>query len=263
VTRSLLVRIFDKQMRIATRKDYAGESPYRDIAGYGILGAAKDDRWCGSRASAADARSGTIVMVPKGAAAVSASIEFVWDSRDLNIWRGGGKVEFALGRALRLAGNQALRAMGAESNISVRRRKRMREGEVMKGLPLVFTGSRTAIKDMVWRMKVSGKPVPLSAFPHIDTRKQGVLVRVNVGGSTKRLPGAFVATLRSGHEGIFKRRGKARLPIDELFSSRISDTMKDEAIILHVQGVAFNRMQTAYQRGLERELGKLKRKGDL
>lgn len=35
----LLVRIFDKQMRIATHRDALGESPYRDIAGYGILGA--------------------------------------------------------------------------------------------------------------------------------------------------------------------------------------------------------------------------------
>lgn len=35
----LLVRIFDKQMRIANRKDAFGESPYKDIAGYGILGA--------------------------------------------------------------------------------------------------------------------------------------------------------------------------------------------------------------------------------
>lgn len=35
----LLVRIFDKQMRIATDRDALGESPYADIAGYGILGA--------------------------------------------------------------------------------------------------------------------------------------------------------------------------------------------------------------------------------
>jgi hypothetical protein len=34
----LMVRIFDKQMRIATDKDAFGESPYQDIAGYGILG---------------------------------------------------------------------------------------------------------------------------------------------------------------------------------------------------------------------------------
>lgn len=38
-----LVRIFDKCMRIATRKNAFGESPYRDIAGYGVLGAAKDE----------------------------------------------------------------------------------------------------------------------------------------------------------------------------------------------------------------------------
>jgi hypothetical protein len=35
----LIVRIFDKLMRIATAKDALGESPYRDIAGYGLLGA--------------------------------------------------------------------------------------------------------------------------------------------------------------------------------------------------------------------------------
>jgi hypothetical protein len=35
----LLVRCFDKQMRIATDRDALGESPFIDIAGYGILGA--------------------------------------------------------------------------------------------------------------------------------------------------------------------------------------------------------------------------------
>ena len=33
-----MVRIFDKQMRIATDKDALGESPYGDITGYGLLG---------------------------------------------------------------------------------------------------------------------------------------------------------------------------------------------------------------------------------
>jgi len=33
-----LVRIFDKQMRIATDAGAFGESPYSDIAGYGLLG---------------------------------------------------------------------------------------------------------------------------------------------------------------------------------------------------------------------------------
>jgi len=37
----LLARIFDKMMRIANRKEAFDEDPYRDIAGYGILGSAK------------------------------------------------------------------------------------------------------------------------------------------------------------------------------------------------------------------------------
>lgn len=38
-----VVRMFDKLKRIATKKDAFGESPYRDIAGYALLGIDKDD----------------------------------------------------------------------------------------------------------------------------------------------------------------------------------------------------------------------------
>ncbi len=40
----LLVRIIDKQFRIANKKDAFGESPFRDIAGYGICGVVKDEK---------------------------------------------------------------------------------------------------------------------------------------------------------------------------------------------------------------------------
>lgn len=38
----LVVRMFDKMMRIANKKDAFGESPYGDLAGYSILGIHKD-----------------------------------------------------------------------------------------------------------------------------------------------------------------------------------------------------------------------------
>jgi len=38
-----IVRIVDKLFRIATDRDALGESPYRDIAGYGILGAFRSE----------------------------------------------------------------------------------------------------------------------------------------------------------------------------------------------------------------------------
>ncbi len=36
-------RIIDKLGRLATRKDAFGESPYKDIAGYGLIGAVADE----------------------------------------------------------------------------------------------------------------------------------------------------------------------------------------------------------------------------
>lgn len=39
-----VVRIVDKLFRVATSRDALGESPYRDIAGYGILGAVRVER---------------------------------------------------------------------------------------------------------------------------------------------------------------------------------------------------------------------------
>jgi hypothetical protein len=45
----LVVRVLDKLSRIAQRgpdgKDKGGESPWRDIAGYGLLGEAMDERF--------------------------------------------------------------------------------------------------------------------------------------------------------------------------------------------------------------------------
>jgi hypothetical protein len=39
-----IVRILDKVFRIATDKDALGESPYKDIVGYGLLGAARSKK---------------------------------------------------------------------------------------------------------------------------------------------------------------------------------------------------------------------------
>lgn len=39
-----IVRIFDKLKRIATDKDALGESPYRDIGGYALLGLEHSER---------------------------------------------------------------------------------------------------------------------------------------------------------------------------------------------------------------------------
>jgi hypothetical protein len=39
-----VVRVVDKLFRVATRKNAFGESPWKDIAGYGVLGLVADER---------------------------------------------------------------------------------------------------------------------------------------------------------------------------------------------------------------------------
>jgi hypothetical protein len=38
-----IIRVVDKLFRLATKKDAFGESPWRDIAGYAILGVSNDE----------------------------------------------------------------------------------------------------------------------------------------------------------------------------------------------------------------------------
>jgi hypothetical protein len=77
----LVVRIFDKQMRIATDRDALGESPFGDIAGYGILGVSlhheRKEAACGSPSSqpvSANAQAATeSPLATPASAATSAS----------------------------------------------------------------------------------------------------------------------------------------------------------------------------------------------
>ena len=39
-----IIRVIDKLFRLANRKDAFGESPWRDIAGYAILGVANNEK---------------------------------------------------------------------------------------------------------------------------------------------------------------------------------------------------------------------------
>jgi hypothetical protein len=68
------------------------------------------------------------------------------------------------------------------------------------------------------RLSASLKRIPLIEFnargPE-PSRGKGRGVAYRLGGA-KRLPHAFIATMRSGHRGVFERVGTRRLPIHEL-----------------------------------------------
>jgi len=108
--------------------------------------------------------------------------------------------------------------------------------------------SGSTIPALEARIALDGAPVALSAYPHRQTKK-GVSVAVN---RAKRsvVKGGFVATMRSGHKGIFRRRGAGRLPISELYGSRPVDALLHPG---EARGVVRRGLES-YQRTLKRLL---------
>lgn len=159
----------------------------------------------------------------------------------------------ALRRALSKAGSTALRDMRSEASKRVRELKRIKPKYIRDAITLVKPRGLDTAK-MDWVLTVSGKPVPLVAYPNRQTTK-GVTVEVNRGKRTL-LKGAFLATMTSGHKGVFRRVGAARFPIKELLGSRPLDALmhKGEAeAVVDRGGESFS---ATFARLLPLEIGK-------
>lgn len=159
----------------------------------------------------------------------------------------------ALKRALRKSFATALRDMGSEGSKRVRSRKRISPRYIKRAFRL-RRPKGGAIAAMEAALDVSGEPVPLIAYPNRQTKK-GVAVEVNVGKRTV-VKGSFKQTMTSGHKGVFKRKGSARLPIQELHGSRPVDALlhKGEADAVAARGA--KSMADTFVRVLPLELGK-------
>lgn len=72
--------------------------------------------------------------------------------------------------------------------------------------------------------------------------------KTGVSARGRKWDHAFLATMPSGHTGVFKRRGKSRLPIDEvrlIFTGRLAKAMDELS-----DQQAFKRFETLFEREL-------------
>lgn len=171
-------------------------------------------------------------------------IDVTWDKSGIATLE-TGKLKGALKRALKKAGATALRDMRSEASKRIRKRKAIRPKYVSRALTISRPRGGD-IATLEWAVKIRGEAVPLIAYPHREIKGKtgksgmgprsagGLSVEVNRGKRTI-LRGAFVATMKSGHTGIFRRSGLARLPIEELLGSRPVDALLHEG---EAQGVA-------------------------
>lgn len=166
------------------------------------------------------------------------------------------KLDKALARAVKRAGNDSIRALRAATKKSIRERTRIRAGFLAdKALPLTFPKG-VRLDSLIWVMRVSGKPVPLGEYPVRQTKK-GVSVEV-VRGQRKLIKSAFLALRSTGRKGVFRRPGKSRYPMGHKLGLSVSDAMKDG----RTATAAFTAAQSAFGRRLRYwlpvELGKVR-----
>jgi hypothetical protein len=83
-----------------------------------------------------------------------------------------------------------------------------------------------SIGGMMGGVEVDGSPIPVGAFRHTQTKK-GITFYSFKSGPTK-IRGAFKAMVGAGHVGVFKRKGRERLPIDEVHTTGVASSFKDE-----------------------------------
>lgn len=105
-----------------------------------------------------------------------------------------------------------------EINTRVRRRKARQE-------------TFATISGAVW---ISGRVIPLRRFDARQT-KAGVTFRPYVTGGRKLIPGAFGPNIPAIGRGVFKRRGKSRLPIKRLPGLRLTDDPVAKRSLARVQ----------------------------
>lgn len=197
---------------------------------------------------------------------MAVSVSFEINSKELAALQ-EGRITPAIARALRKAGSTALRDMRSEASKRIRRRKKISAKYIRRAIHLRRPKIANSRLEGTWALDFSGTPVPLVAYPHKQTalpkgpkekrraRAGGVRVEVNRGKRTL-IKSAFVATMKSGHKGIWVRKGAKRLPIMEKLGSRPVDAMlhKGEAEAVAARGAAS--MGATFDRVLPLELGK-------
>lgn len=183
---------------------------------------------------------------------MSVGISVKWDRSQIAALE-TGPLKAALKRALRKAGATALRDMRSEASKRIRARKRIKSRYITRALTL-RRAKGGDIAGMEWALDVSGEPVPLTAYPFRQTKK-GVSVEVNRGKRTL-VKGSFVATMKSGHTGVFQRRGSARLPIRELTGSRPVDALLHQGEADGVAARGGRSFGETFTRVLPLEIGK-------
>lgn len=132
--------------------------------------------------------------------------------------------------------------------------------EMGEAMGLNTTGFRKALQEakanrnkLAASITATGKPLPLIMF---GARQAASGTSAKAWNKRKLYKGTFIATMKSGHKGVFKRSSKKRLPVKELYGPSIPQTMASGAIDSAMKRHAGNAWPKNWKHELEFYLGR-------
>jgi hypothetical protein len=133
----------------------------------------------------------------------------------------GSKVMKAAVRSM----NRAIQSGKTEMKRAIASDTGLRAGDVADALPLRL--ATTARAEAAFAATL--KRIPLIYFKARGpepSRGKGRGVSYALTGSRNRVPNAFIAAMKSGHRGVFARKGTKRLPIIELYGPSLGHVFR-------------------------------------
>ncbi|MFY0521018.1 phage tail protein [Lysinibacillus sp. UGB7] len=149
--------------------------------------------------------------------------------------------------------NRSAHAARAQANRSVREHYNIKQRDVSSTIKV-----RTASPDnLTASIRSSGEPLKLMTF-RVSPNGPKKVKQVTVGvkkGSRKRIKGAFVTGMNSGHVNVFTRVTKKRLPIRGHYGPSVPQMIGNESVVSVVENKAYD----VLDKRLEHEINRLLR----
>lgn len=134
--------------------------------------------------------------------------------------------------------------------------------------------SNASLKKLAGQVTLAGNPLPISKFPAIQ-EPQGVLARIYKAQPYRMITSGFLATMKSGHVGVFRRETrispagqpvirpwkkmpkKYRLPIEEMYGPSLGTILQSAPVMEPVLGKLGEHLDANLERQTALELKKL------
>lgn len=184
-------------------------------------------------------------------------------------------IKGALPKVMERSLNKAIRGVRTDTSKEIRREVTAKAKHVNRTFKIYKASAKKGI--LAAALESTGKRLPMIAYQARQT-KRGVSVKINRQGGRHLIPHAFIATMPSGHTGVFQReirhqdRGrfgtipvqadkredkqfakmprKYQLPITELYSPSVPQVFKRPEVMRSIERKGQVRLKKAFEQEL-------------